>query len=1181
MNRLVSYVLLASLAIAVFGCTSSFCLNQANGSEIPYFPRQLRFRESLASQSRVLAVREAVTQKVVAGRPVEFSITLAGSQFAQFVVEQHGSILLVSLYDPVEQLVIQSDSPAGGHGPIEFSVIAPSSGSYRLEVKSVDDWALPSDCEVSLMALRDPIADDQLQVKAQAEFAAGRTSFRNGKFQEATDAYLRSLSYWQTTQNRHWLALTHFALAEGYRLADKFKNQEQQLEETLRVVEQGLQPNDWRLQPSALNDLGALYGRTGRSQQAFDQLNRAFALYASHNDRRGQASALNNLAQAEAREGNYYRAREFVDRASALRLAENDKPSAAKLIGAVGAIYDRLGDPEQALNYSRQAFQKWEQIGEKNLADRRAVASVLSSIATANDKLGNWDEAFEYYDRALQKYDETDPYRAVTLDSKGELYAALGNPVRARECYEQALRILDANEKSDPDIKAGILVHLGQLSLTAGESPAAIKLFEQARDLGPGKNKLGDVLTNLGNALASSRSFEGAIASYQQALELKTSLNDRRGRALIFQKRGETYLLQGKLQEAANDFKSALPLWQEVEDQRGEAATFNNIARVEGLRGNLAEALAKNKEAIRIVESLRTNVSSRQLRTSYFATQENYYELDIDLLMQLSERGQRDKYWAAALEANEKSRARVLLEALNEAGVGRNVHTESADPRFSSMIEERLKLLSLLAGKAQARTQFLNGPHSTAQIGDLNKELADLSDKYDELDSRLRKQNPKFANLTKPQPASLDQIKGELDDDTILLEYALGEQHSYVWIVTRNSLDAETLAPGSEIESYALRVAEDLAARGRNVENENAEARKERVRKAENDYVTAAKSLSDAVLGPIAAKLNKKRLLIVADGNLQLIPFPAMPAPDTKSAKAKAPTLMIEKYEILNCASASVLVLQRKEMANRPHAEYALAVIADPVFGVTDDRLADLKRKQKVSRKPKTNAQDSETSRGLPASFVDSLRLARTVSDLGYNSPGEVPRLRFSGDEADAILKLAPPGESFSALGFAANRQTLFNPKLARYRIIHLATHGIMDPNNPELSGFLLSMVDDKGREQNGYIGLSEIYNLNLPADLVVLSACETGTGKKIKGEGLIALTRGFMYAGAASIVASLWKVDDRVTAALMTIFYQELLVNKLKPAAALRAAQRKLSLNKKWNQPHYWAGFVLQGEWR
>ncbi len=124
-------------------------------------------------------------------------------------------------------------------------------------------------------------------------------------------------------------------------------------------------------------------------------------------------------------------------------------------------------------------------------------------------------------------------------------------------------------------------------------------------------------------------------------------------------------------------------------------------------------------------------------------------------------------------------------------------------------------------------------------------------------------------------------------------------------------------------------------------------------------------------------------------------------------------------------------------------------------------------------------------------------------------------------------------------------------------------------------------MVDKKGQKQDGYLRLYEIYNLDLPAELVVLSACETGVGKQIRGEGLIALTRGFMYAGAKRVVASLWKVDDSATAALMAQFYKEMFINGKRPAAALKEAQIYISKQKRWQSPYYWAGFVLQGEWR
>jgi len=194
---------------------------------------------------------------------------------------------------------------------------------------------------------------------------------------------------------------------------------------------------------------------------------------------------------------------------------------------------------------------------------------------------------------------------------------------------------------------------------------------------------------------------------------------------------------------------------------------------------------------------------------------------------------------------------------------------------------------------------------------------------------------------------------------------------------------------------------------------------------------------------------------------------------------------------------------------------------------------------------------------------------------------GGIQRLPFAQQEAEAIYELAPQSSALKALGFKASRATVIDPELSKYRIVHFATHGLLNDDRPELSGLLLSMVDEKGQPQNGFLQLHQIYDLNLPAELIVLSACQTAAGKDVKGEGLMSLTRGFMHAGAARVVASLWKVDDAATASLMALFYKEMFVNKLSPAAALRAAQIELSKQRRYQSPYFWAGFILQGEWK
>jgi CHAT domain-containing protein len=190
-------------------------------------------------------------------------------------------------------------------------------------------------------------------------------------------------------------------------------------------------------------------------------------------------------------------------------------------------------------------------------------------------------------------------------------------------------------------------------------------------------------------------------------------------------------------------------------------------------------------------------------------------------------------------------------------------------------------------------------------------------------------------------------------------------------------------------------------------------------------------------------------------------------------------------------------------------------------------------------------------------------------------------RLPFTREEAASIIAMADANSGLEALDFRASRATATDAALAQYRMIHFATHGLLDSEHPELSGLVFSLVDQSGRPMNGFLDLEDIYNLKLNADLVVLSACETGLGKDIKGEGLVGLTRGFMYAGTSRVVASLWKVDDVATAELMKRFYRFMLQDRLAPAAALREAQLRMATQKRWADPYYWAGFVIQGEWR
>jgi CHAT domain-containing protein len=459
----------------------------------------------------------------------------------------------------------------------------------------------------------------------------------------------------------------------------------------------------------------------------------------------------------------------------------------------------------------------------------------------------------------------------------------------------------------------------------------------------------------------------------------------------------------------------------------------------------------------------------------------------------------------------------------------------------------------MIAESAQRQTRLLSGKYTEEQALAASKEIDGLTTEYDQVQTRIRESSPRYAALVEPAPLSVAEIqKRVLDQNTILLEYALGEQKSFVWVVTPDSVKSFELPGRAAIEQEAKRFYQLLTERGTSVPNETLAQHQQRLAHVETDYAAVATKLSGMLLGPVATELGQKRLLVVAEGVLQYVPFAALPS----GGDVERP--LIVDHEIVNLPSASVLAVLREEFGNRKPASKTVAVLADPVFSADDARLA---QATKI-------AADSSP-------FVDA---QRSAVESGIDG---LVRLRFSRQEADEISRLAGDKRNLKAVDFAANRSTATDARLGDYQIVHFATHGLINNQHPDLSGIVLSLVDEQGRAQNGFLRLYDIYNLKLNADLVVLSACQSALGKDIKGEGLVGLTRGFMYAGAPRVVATLWRIDDRASADMMRRFYEAMLKDGLRPAAALRAAQISMLRDRRWHAAHFWAPFTLQGEWR
>ena len=1139
---------LASLATLAFSAFAFFNLAQ-----------------SAAQSTQELSVNDApVTRELPGGQAHRYSLTLAAGQYLQLAVDQRGCDVAVRLLGSDGAVQAEADFDSGLRGQEILAWVTKVACDCQLEVKSKSKTAgryvlnlavlraaVPQDADrLAAYRLQSEARRSHSQATAEAmklavgKYEAALAAWKNlgdGAGQAAVllemgsiyfdladakksfDAWDQALALWRALGRRREeaQALSNLGLL-GYAKGEREKSLEQYNQALALHRAEG----DRFWEAETINRIGWVYNAMDERQRAIEQHDLALPLRREVGDRVGEAVTLNDLGRAYDALGEKARAVETYEQALALSPADEDPEGAAQILIRLGVVHDSTGESQKALDAYGQALGLLEKVG-----NRRALASALNNIGLAHANLSDYGRAIEYYERSLKLSRELGLGGGVatTLHNMGLVYRAAGELQKAIDAHNQAL-----------------IMH------KASNSRSGQSLALQA--LGVAYHELGDE--------------RRALEFFDQALVLRRALNDRRGEAITLTSIGNTWLALGDAQKAHDHLNQALPLHRAIVYPEGEAETLLGLARTTDALGDAAAARTLLDQSLRLTESIRAKATGQELRTSYFAAVQRRYEMGSDLLMRMHGDHRAEGADSAAFELSERARARGLLELLTEGGAGIR---QGVDP---ALLAQERALQQRLNARAEAQTRLLSGKHIEVQTASMAKEVAGLTAELQEVATRIRTTSPRYAALTAPQPLSVAEIQKQLlDDDTVLLEYALGEKRSYLWMITPTSVSSYSLPPRAEIEAAARKVYEVLSARpAQSMDTGNAEAQ----------FNAQAATLSRTLLGPAATQFGNKRLIIVADGALSLLPFAALPDPAAPTQSLENYQPLMATHEVVNLPSASVLSVLRRETSGRQPAAKAVAVLADPVFAADDPRVA-LSLARARNQGPKKGAQVAGAPSALAAAGASTIAsLERSVSTMNLTSErGALTRLPFSREEAESILALAPIGRGMKAIDFQANRATATSEALKDYRIIHFATHGLLNGEHPELSGLVFSLVDERGQAQEGFLRLHEIYNLKLSADLVVLSACQTGLGKQIKGEGLIGLTRGFMYAGAPRVVASLWRVDDLATAELMKRFYRGMLKDGMRPAAALRAAQLELFKQKRWQSPYFWAAFTLQGEWR
>ena len=999
--------------------------------------------------------------------------------------------------------------------------------------------------------------------EALALVGMGRINSDLGDKQKALDYYSQSLPLIRQIENKAEEALTLNNIGRVYSdLGEKQKA----LDYFNQSLSLSRQVGDKSVEALTLNNLSGVYSDLGEKQKALDYCNQSLLLFRQVGKKVEEAFTLTNIGRVYSDLGEKQKALDYLNQSLPLFRQVGNKTWEAATLNNIGLVYDSLGEKQKALDYYNQSLPLFRQVGNKT-----REAHTLSNIGGVYDSLGEKQKALDYYNQSLplsrQVGDKAGEAR--TVNNIGLVYDDLGEKQKALDYYNQSLPL--SRQVGDKAGEAVTLNNIGAVYSALKEKQKALDYYSQSLSMfGQVGDKAGEgaTLTNIGLVYSDLGEKQKALDYYNQSLPLSRQVGDKARIALTLNNIGGVYDDLGEKQKALDYYNQSLPLSRQVGDKAKEADTLGNIALVKRKQGNLTEALTDIEAAIAIIEDLRTKIDSEKLRQSYFAQNQGYYEFYIDLLMELHRHTPNKGYDLKAFNASERARARTLLELLTEA---------KANIRQGIIPELREKennLQQRINATAKRQMELFSGEHTEQQETAIKQELDNLLRQLDELRAQIRKTSPRYAALTQPQPLTAQQVQQQLlDKDTLLLQYSLGKERSFLWAVTPDSLTAYELPPRAEIEKVAepfYQLMQNPAYRG--------ESRSLIVSPDTTKVNASVTKLSQMLLGQVADKLAGKRLLIVPDGVLNYIPFSALPAPASGRGGAPVPaptpapasndlTPLLISHEIINLPSASTLAILRQDSPRQP-APKTVALIADPVFEPDDTRLTG--RGGHGGTAP-TDGGD----RGGLFTFI----ISRSADSVGIKHP--IPRLTGTRKEAEAILSLASKPQTMQAFDFDASRTTLTNTDLTQYRAVHFATHGFVNSSAPELSGVLLSLVDQKGNLVDGFLRLHDIFNLSLNAQVVVLSACQTGLGGSVRGEGLVGLTRGFMYAGTPRLVVSLWSVDDEATAALMSSFYTKMLSQGMPPAQALRQTQLEMLKQDKWKSPYYWAAFTLQGDWR
>ncbi|HEU4391195.1 MAG TPA: CHAT domain-containing protein [Blastocatellia bacterium] len=911
------------------------------------------------------------------------------------------------------------------------------------------------------------------------------------------------------------------------------------------------------------------------------------------NDSRGFAAAMLEIGKIHSSLGNYTQALDYEQKSLMAAQHAGDKPGVALAYNSLGAVYYVHGDYDRALDYYQKSLTVAEEI-----ADQGTIAKAVYNIALVGTNRGELKEPLALFARSLKIFQQMgDKTRtAYTLAHIGSLYASQHDYTRAIQCFTESLTLA-----ADQENKSAIpttLIALANTRYYTGDLSNALQAYEQclriAQEIGT-KSETGKALTGMGIVHAAYTNYSIALEYYQRALKIYEELKDPEGISIALHDIGNVHLTRADYSQALRYFQRSLELAKENRDEGGVVAALGAIGVVEELQGNHTQALESHKESLRIaqekgrveaiidalsnigfvqyrqgkyaealemvsraadlarqngflfkilqtqegigrvqralnhpeqarqafstaiaaIEQMRTQIGDGDRQPPRFFEQAilSYCEM-VDLL--ISQHSDAD-----ALAVAERAKGRVLLDVFQSGKVDISKSLSSAErERERELRADIVSLNSQLQYAKRAERPDIK------QLGNLDLRLRKARTDYEALQTNLYAAHPELkVQRGETQPLSLKEVAALIPDtSTALLEFAVTEDKTHVFVLTRNN--------GPEVTPKVYTV---------NIREKDLADRVERFRRSLADrsvtFHGPARELYDLLLRPAQAQLlRKSTLIIVPDRALWHLPFQALQPSSSR--------YLIEDHAVSYAPSLTVLremmKLKEKRRRTSDNSQELIAFGNPDIAQPTRDRVGPVLMDEKLLSLPEAEKQ---------------------VKLLG---------------------QLYGPAHSKIYLGSEA-REARFKKEAASCRILHLATHGLGNDASPMYSYLVLSQ-DQADQNEDGLLEAWEIMKLDLNADLVVLSACDTARGQIVTGEGVIGLTWAFFVAGCPTTVVSQWKVESGSNTALMVEFHKDLLRERgaqRRPSVseALRESALKLLRTKKYNHPFYWAPFVVVGD--